>query len=93
MRPKEGGTPTSLHERIGECKDIATDGQYLYWTQDGDNVGMRLDAADGTISRSNLNNAGPPDILAQTDMPMALALDDAFVYWVEACGRVKKVAK
>jgi len=81
----DGGPPTTLAaQAAGTLYGIAVDDQYVYWTDDMQNLVMKIPLSGGT-----------PTTLAATGAdsgPTGIAVDDASVYWTEAySGKVLKL--
>jgi len=81
--PITGGTPRRI--AIGEfyIKDVATDGQRVYWLEDGNAV-VRSVAVDGGPSTALGVVSGPAD---------RMRIDATYVYWLTRSNEIHRVPK
>jgi hypothetical protein len=68
----DGSQPRVVAENV-HCSDIASDGDAVYWVDNVDEGVVAKQAASG----------GPTVVLARTQTPRALAVDQRWVYWVK----------
>ncbi len=74
------GTPTTL----GAVPYIVFDDTYAYWANN---------ATAGTIMKALKSGGGTATVIARDTSPTAIAVDARSVYWSDAAGYIKSVAK
>jgi hypothetical protein len=81
--PKGGGTKTALVPRYGTVgSDIASDGQNVYWLTEGTIDLQGVYQRDGEVWRMPVGGGTATRVIGGQVHPVALALDEEFVYWV-----------
>jgi hypothetical protein len=66
-----GGRSTTLTDAA--AKDVTTDGDFAFW----------IDAAGGRIAKAPIAGGTPTTVASGLTNPVALAVDDRYVYWVD----------
>ncbi len=83
-RVNDDGTGDSILAPGDNPRAIAVDGNYAYWTNDG----------DGTVARVPVGGGAVTTLATGQTQPWGIALDDKFVYWcAKGAGLVLRVAK
>jgi hypothetical protein len=95
--PKSGcvGAPSVLADRLNSPNAIATDGIHVYWAEAGDQLvdGQPVTNA-GAIRKCAVDGCGDsPATIASSIDPVAIAVDDALVYWAASDGTIMMAPK
>lgn len=89
--PKTGGTPVQVASGLGLPQRLVFVEPYLYFTTWGESGGQAT-RNSGIVGRLRIDAgaaSGPvTPIAAQIDLPVAIAVDDAHVYWVDAASHI-----
>jgi hypothetical protein len=85
--PQSGGTPTTLLKGLSFPWAIVVDQGFAYCATLGE-------YSNGQIVKVGLDGGAEVTIVERTPQPVALALDDASIYWVDPlCGTVMRAGR